>query len=61
MVVKLTSQFLVYLRDLTGVHRLGRGWGNLIRPEEGSDLIIDQSYLLEVCGVEVKLIYWVLL
>ena len=61
MVVKLTSQFLIYLRNLARVHRLGRGRGNLISSEEGSDLIIDQSDLLEVCGVQVKLINWVLL
>jgi hypothetical protein len=61
MVVKLTCQFLIYLRYLAGVHRLGRGRGNLISSEEGSDLIIDQSDLLEVCGVQVKLINWVLL
>lgn len=61
MVVKFTSKFLVYLRDLTGVHRLGLGRCNLIRSEESSDLIIDQSYLLEVCGVQVKLINRVLL
>ena len=56
MVVKFTSKFLVYLRDLTGVHRLGRGRGNLISSEESSYLIVDQSYLLEICGVQVKLI-----
>ena len=61
MVVKLTCQFLVYLRNLAGVYRLGRGWGNLISPEECSDLIIDQSNLFEVCGVQVKLINRVLL
>ena len=61
MVVKLTCQFLVYLRYLAGVYRLGRGWGNLISSKEGSDLIIDKSYLLEVCGVQVKLINRVLL
>jgi len=61
MVVKLTSQFLVYLGDLTGVHRLGRGRGNLISPEQSSDLIIDQSYLLKICRVQIKLINRVLL
>ena len=61
MVVKLTSQFLVYLRYLAGVNRLGRGRGNLISSEEGSDLIIDQSYLLEICRVQVKFINRILL